>query len=818
MSSGGRGGASSSRVSVSIPHNVRKVIQEIKEMTGHSEEDIYAVFKECNMDFNETIDRLLYLDTFHEVKSKRERRKEVQNVNGRAPEDSRRKPGLQGRGSRGGRGNFPSLYLSHEAGGGRSAAFRKENGVVGNKNRLYKPPDMSFVKEVDTNMGPLPTKNPFCCWLSNIELKSLRYRSTVVAANGTIKASSNSAQAGEVMQLPVVGSEDLRKGDIETSVPTEKSLLPQPVAQLQHAPSASDPVLVPSLDSWPSSFIGAIRREARTQQLATESNVVPAERLAATSPELVDHNQLDHRGSQGAHEFEISGIDKGRLSENSQLSFSAYPVHEHSSSGQLVTAPSGVSCGFNADTVQKPKSVLPSKTISASEAAAAATQVEGNSMSSPLKPSLSLESTLKLETLKISDGEHVIIPNHIQVPEAVKSILSFGSFDASFIDDISATKDSETVKESSHSADLLKDETFEEPSSRIEDSSLIAEDGKFSDQQPPPLKLEEAPLSRNESKVAYDAGTGLNVGAMGDDQVKHELPALGPPYPLVQNTPSYGFGFLPHMIGSPLLQVDGLESQPLVMNSLNANTQTTATSASTPPPIQPPGVGQSSISLPPPLPLFRHPYPHGYIPYSHYYSPFYLPPPVQQYFGHGGFSPQLPTGNMFLQQPGTASGLKVDPASYKPGANSVNAAHVVVPSGYGVFGSSQLGYGPGATITSGNANSNDELSGSSLKETNAYPGQQSEGPSVWMPTAGRETPSFPFNSFLNLPPQGQHATMAPQSAHAAFAAIYSPLQTIPNPAAGHPLLQQSHSQPVAGSLESTGPLPQRQQINWNGGF
>ncbi|KAL9259173.1 GBF-interacting protein 1-like protein [Drosera capensis] len=755
------GGASSSRVSVSIPHNVRKVIQEIKEMTGHSEEDIYAVFKECSMDFNETIDRLLYLDTFHEVKSKRERRKEVQNVNSRAPEDSRRKPGLQGRGSRGGRGNFPSPYFSHEAGGGRSAAFRKENGVVGNKDRVYKPPDMSPVKEVVADMGPLPTK------------------STVVAANGTIKASSNSAQTGEVMQLPIVGSEDLRKGDIETSVPTEKSLLPQPVAQLQHAASASDPVLVPSPDSRPSSFIGAIRREVRPQKLAAESNV-PAERLASTSPKLVGHNQLDQRGSQGAHEFEISGIDKGLLSENSQLSFSAYPVHEHSSSGQPVSASSGVSSDSNADTVQKPKSVLPSETISASEAAAAATQVEANSKSSQLKPSLSLESTLKLEKLKISDGEHVIIPNHIQVPEAVKSILSFGSFDASFIDDISASKDSETVKESRHPADLLKDETFEEPSSRIEDSSLIAEDGKFSDQQQPPLKQEEAPLSKNESKVTYDdADTGLNVGVVGDDQMKHELPALGPPYPLVQNTPSYGFGFLPHMLGSPLPQVDGLESQPL-----NGNTQTTAASASMPPPIQSAGVGQSSISLPPPLPLFRQPYPQGYIPYSHYYSPFYLPPPVQQYFGHGGFSPQLPTGNMFLQQPGTVSGLKVDPASYKLGANSAN----VVPSGYGVYGSSQLGYGPGAAITSGNANSNEELSGSSLKEINAYPGQQSEGPSVWMPTAGRETPSFPFNSFLNLPAQGQHATMAPQSAHAAFAAVYSPLQTIPNPAAGHPLL------------------------------
>lgn len=39
---------------------------------------------------------------------------------------------------------------------------------------------------------------------------------------------------------------------------------------------------------------------------------------------------------------------------------------------------------------------------------------------------------LKLEGLHLSDGEHVIIPNHLQVPEAERTGLSFGSFDASF--------------------------------------------------------------------------------------------------------------------------------------------------------------------------------------------------------------------------------------------------------------------------------------------------------------------------------------------------------------------------------------------------
>ncbi|OIW16528.1 hypothetical protein TanjilG_32199 [Lupinus angustifolius] len=47
-------------VKASIPSSVRKVIQNIKEITGnHSDEDIYAMLKECSMDPNETAQKLL---------------------------------------------------------------------------------------------------------------------------------------------------------------------------------------------------------------------------------------------------------------------------------------------------------------------------------------------------------------------------------------------------------------------------------------------------------------------------------------------------------------------------------------------------------------------------------------------------------------------------------------------------------------------------------------------------------------------------------------------------------------------------------------
>lgn len=46
---------------VSIPSNMKKTIQNIKEITGsHDDEEIYTMLKECNMDPNETTHKLLF--------------------------------------------------------------------------------------------------------------------------------------------------------------------------------------------------------------------------------------------------------------------------------------------------------------------------------------------------------------------------------------------------------------------------------------------------------------------------------------------------------------------------------------------------------------------------------------------------------------------------------------------------------------------------------------------------------------------------------------------------------------------------------------
>ncbi|KAJ9565733.1 hypothetical protein OSB04_001699 [Centaurea solstitialis] len=61
-----------------IPAASRKMVQSLKEIVnGVSEPEIYSALKDCNMDPNEAVNRLLSQDPFHEVKSKREKKKEV---------------------------------------------------------------------------------------------------------------------------------------------------------------------------------------------------------------------------------------------------------------------------------------------------------------------------------------------------------------------------------------------------------------------------------------------------------------------------------------------------------------------------------------------------------------------------------------------------------------------------------------------------------------------------------------------------------------------------------------------------------------------
>ncbi|PSR85413.1 GBF-interacting protein [Actinidia chinensis var. chinensis] len=217
---------------VSIPSDVRKTIQDIREITAkHSDDDIYAMLTECNMDPDETAQRLLYLDGFQEVKKKHDRRKV--NVNNRVFQESRWRPGAQGRGARGGRGNFSSSYVFNGPGDGRNVSSRKEHGISNRMERNSKP-SVSVPEKTD-NVNPRVTN------------------SSIVPVNRPKSASDGSSSHERGTQ------------------------------------SSPDPMVVPSLSSQIHGT-GAIKCEMNSPRIAAESRVInPAGNRSNTSNDIANN-------------------------------------------------------------------------------------------------------------------------------------------------------------------------------------------------------------------------------------------------------------------------------------------------------------------------------------------------------------------------------------------------------------------------------------------------------------------------------------------------------------------------------------------------
>ncbi|XP_012572320.1 uncharacterized protein [Cicer arietinum] len=77
----GKGGGQKVSSLSGIPAASRKMVQSLKEIVNNiPDNEIYATLKDCNMDPNEAVSRLLSQDPFHEVKSKREKKKEGKDI------------------------------------------------------------------------------------------------------------------------------------------------------------------------------------------------------------------------------------------------------------------------------------------------------------------------------------------------------------------------------------------------------------------------------------------------------------------------------------------------------------------------------------------------------------------------------------------------------------------------------------------------------------------------------------------------------------------------------------------------------------------
>ncbi|KAI3804887.1 hypothetical protein L1987_26758 [Smallanthus sonchifolius] len=779
-----------SGVKVSIPNSVRKTIQNLKEITGnHSDDEIYATLKECSMDPNETAQKLLSQDPFHEVIRRKRDRKKEQNVVKEATEP-RWKPGMQGRGNRGGRGNYSSRHNSHDAGSSKTALSGKENEI--NQGGILPAPQDKKNKEI-----------------------------SVVA--------SSSIVAEKTSNIPV--------SDINES---EVKILTAALGDL----SASDPIM-PSQDSQLP--VGTVRHELGSQQTPLEEvNETPAEiKIKTALPTIEAGPEVGSSFTQGKM-FQGDG-------HNLVSSSIGRPPSNYNNRPQQVIGPHKV--GPGKEWKPKPTNHVPAQGLG-TEMPAVPISIPVEACSSS-KPESSIPDSKEPH---IPDGQHVIIPNHLHVPEAEKLGFCFGSFDASFgLDSNMLSDKSPSISEASEEIT----EHIEEQANRNQDVLATADDGGNPDR--PPSSSNEPENLSPEADMSSDVGPDHT-----ESKQETSIPAPDHQLPVVHPSSNLSFGFIPSIIGNQLAPFESNESQPRDASRVpsfvvqqpfdpvgyypqfyrsggdtdgrispfhtpkyNGNvpvlSQQTSQSSQevgnslmlsgagpTPLATQAGGVMLSSIAVTQqPLPVFRQPtglhlqhYPPNYIPYNPYFSPLYIPPPFHQFLSHGAFPQQPPAGSMHPAPP--VSTPKYPLQQYKPGSNTTN------PGTYGPYGLNPAGYNLNSAVTAGNSTSNEDFGGPQFKESNVYiAGQQSEGSGVWIAAPGRDISGLQASSFYNLPQGGQVAYTPTQAAHATFASIYQPVTTTPI----HLLLQQP--QPMAGGVDMVGPTstvyqqpPQPPQINW----
>ncbi|XP_028780768.1 actin cytoskeleton-regulatory complex protein pan1 [Neltuma alba] len=877
-------------IRASIPNNTRKLIQNIKEITGnHSEEEIYAMLTECSMDPDETTQKLLLQDLlnvqgnfifdsvvsmnahlllekllshfdlvvavhFSRGQKKKDRRKE--NLNNRESGESRWKPGTQGRGVRGGggRASFSSHHVSHDAVGSKSSDTGKDNGTnqVTEKSALSLPASQETKNKErgsEANSVPVTANGP-----------------TIVASGntGSVNHSSSSGRS-EGTGVSFGG-----KNSLGSNLPSDTLNKGQ--------------VLVPPNDLRSSGAVGAIRHEVGNQRPPGDfyaGNL--ADNKATAVSETVSSSM------QGKIIGKSPGATKNHLSESAPSPTTATnantsnsrPSSNYSNRSQQLLG--SQKAGSNKEWKPKPTNTINQGSVAAgsSEAAPVLAEEAGKLQSAPCvldSEEASSKLRRKLEDLHLPQP-HVILPNHIFVPDSEKTKFSFGSLGTPFGVHTSHVSTPDSEKSStllSETSQGVEETTDEQTSSQK--AAVTAEDGDYPDHAQSPTNAPEN-LPSSEVDVSSSA-----IQEYNESKQDAALPSGGHQHSAAQTSPNYSFGFVPPMLGTQLPPFDNSESQALDISRLPSfvvhqpfdptsyyaqfyrsgadgdgrlspfqsagvsakyggnvtvlpapNSQSPqeggvlSTAGPTPLVTQAAGLMQSSIAVTQqPVTVFRPPsgvhishYPPNYIPYGHYFSPFYVPPPaIHQFLGNGAFPPQPQASPVYPPPPAAAAaGMKYPLPPYKPGTNATNPGHIVLPSAYGAYGSSPVGYNPSSTATAGNSNSNEDLGPSQFKESNVYiNGQQSEGSAVWVAAPGREMSSLPTSSFYSLPPQGQHVTFAPtQAGHGTFAGIYHPAQAVPATTV-HPLLQQS--QTIAGAVDMVGPggsvyqQPQHSQMNW----
>ncbi|KAJ0987330.1 hypothetical protein J5N97_005686 [Dioscorea zingiberensis] len=781
-----------------ISFRVRSTIQTIREIVrDHSEADIYAALRESNMDPNETAQKLLNQDPFHEVRRKRDKKREItdkRHDEARKSTDNMKWSTHQKSWGQ----NVQRNNYVRNAPPGISQKFQivRDNRVSQSGNSNIKPesvhsaPDNkkmaasdqssvgiltlqkhSSARNAEGDMAPLGVNAPF---------DKLAKRTD--ASDSHLPQSSE----GEQRAIPITTSQ------VETKIQSNSQTHSATLTSTVSVPSLK-PVHAPS-DSGASKTVGAIQCEAGVVGVQRQTSA----HLTSTS------NKSFSRHPQGKEDFTSKGFSghsaslyKNNKPSQRHASHPATPslvIHRTISHSQYTSKPYLESVGPHKATQvnmvwrqRSSQKLISSDAVVKSESSASSTSCVGGDRCSNDVDLTGLSE--KLSQTNVSEDQHVIIPQHLRVPESARSGLCFGSFPTETLPhqtfENAELGDEPTISSKSIQITTRKDDSQAEQGDPVDYQARTCRSDPPSPVKEPENLLPVNDESYNSQNIESYADIGLVesnsplYNSSADQQIQNSssmasFMAYDPPT-------DYDVAFLgTSMEDSPHGQGFVLASEALSSHATSSNPLSISTM------IQQPIQQQPVTQLYPPVQISPFP---NFIPYRHVFSPLYVSS-MQNYSSNSPF-PHPSTGNGYVLMPGagshlTSGGMKYTASQYKlvpPGSNT----------GYGNY-TNPSGFSISTSGTVGTATGLDDMTRVKYKDNSIYiPNPQADISDIWVQTP-REITGLQSTPFYNVQGQAPHPAFMPthaghasfnaaaQSPHLPFQGLYPPqAATIGNP-------------------------------------
>ncbi|KAL4356177.1 hypothetical protein HN51_027551 [Arachis hypogaea] len=807
---------------------VRRTIQSIKEIVGnHSDADIYVALKETNMDPNDAAQKLLNQDPFHEVKRRRDRKKEPQNVGNPVPVNPRRNSENVGQGKK---YNTPSEHnnvrrtnYSRNTLPGISREFRvvRDNRV----NHIYKevkPPSVQCT--TSTNEQSIVNTSEKGSSTAYSNQRSFGARNISQALNGPPNSHGRYSKdaipnasdrkftpAKEGATSNIASQEQPTKPNNNQNSTTVTSTS----SAIGVYSSSTDPVHVPSPDSRSSGVVGAIRREVGVvggRRQASDNSVKQSSVPSSFA------NTLTGKDGTSADSFHSVGI----ISKTEQ--FSQTNITEPSFTGMTVSRPS-MSNQYNGRphqqlvghqrVTQHNKEWKPKSSQKLSNNGPGVIGTPKKLASTPVENSKDMESDTtklqdKLSQVNISENQNVIIAQHIRVRDTDRALLTFGSIGTEF----------NSSRHQPNNIGVAEKSNEESTASlTVPASELSADDVPGSKQ----VDLQEDHIRNPVSDSPASGATELQL----HDNRESSSPQNQGPYGSIrlvrESSPSYvpaesqhqqdshdmpGFAAYDPPTGYDMpyfrptiddtLRGQGLPSPQEGLSSHVANSVPASTVSMVQPPVAQmyPQVHVSHFA--------------NLMPYRQFLSPVYVPPMAMPGYSSNPPYPHPTNGSSYLLMPGGNSHLNAN--SLKYGVQQFKPVPAGSPNGFGNF-ANPTGYAMMPPGVVGGATALEDSSRVKYKDNLYVPNPQAETSEIWIQNP-RELPGMQSAPYYNLPAQTPHGAYMPshtghvsfnaaaaQSSHMQFPGMY---HTPPQPT---PMANPHHLGPAMGNNVGVGVAP-----------